>query len=150
MKPNLVSMTAAAALAAVFVLGACGNDASRMKGSASEQTAGGPTQSYTVRGRIVTLPSADRPIDDLEIQHEAIPDYSDRDGKVYVNSKGVQGMSSMTMPFPVAEGVSLEGLKVGDPVEFTFVVTWGEDYPTYAVTKIATLPADTKLEIPGR
>ncbi|VAX40290.1 hypothetical protein MNBD_PLANCTO03-1877, partial [hydrothermal vent metagenome] len=60
-------------------------------------------------------------------------------------SKGVKGMMSMTMGFPIAEGVSLEGIAPGDIVEFTFVTTWGEQYPTYEVTAITKLPADTEL-----
>jgi phenylpropionate dioxygenase-like ring-hydroxylating dioxygenase large terminal subunit len=105
--------------------------------------------SYTVRGKVVTVPSAERPIDDLEIRHEAITDYKNREGEVYVNSKGVSGMMSMTMGFPVAAGVSLEGIAPGDIVEFTFVTTWGEKYPNYEVIEIKKLPADTELNFGG-
>jgi hypothetical protein len=105
--------------------------------------------SYTVRGLVVVVPSAGRPMDDLEIRHEAIPDYKTRDGTVFVNSKGVTGMGSMTMGFPVAEGVSLEGIDPGDKIEFVLVTTWGETYPDYAVTEIRELPADTELNFGG-
>ena len=105
--------------------------------------------SYTVRGQVVMVPSADRPFDDLQIRHEAIPDYKNRDGEVYVNSKGVRGMVTMMMPFPVAAGVSLEGIEPGDKVEFVFVTTWGEDYPEYEITEIRELPADTELNFGG-
>ena len=59
---------------------------------------------------------------------------------------GVLGMKSMTMAFPVGEGVSLEGIEVGDLVTFTFVTVWGENYPEYRVTEITELPAETELE----
>lgn len=134
----------AAVLAAVVLLMGCGQSGLQQAAPA------GPSQSYTLRGRVVGVPSAARPFDDLEIHHEAIPDYANRDGEVYVSSKGVRGMSSMVMGFPVAQGVSLEGIAPGDPVEFTFVVTWGEDYPSYEVTKIAKLPSDTELQLGGR
>jgi len=104
-----------------------------------------PVQTYTVRGEIVGLPAKDRPFDELQIHHEAIPNFADRNGKVMENSKGMKGMMAMTMPYPVAKGVSLDGYKIGDKIEFTFQVTWGEDYPTYAITKITKLPPDTTL-----
>ena len=130
-------------------------------------------KTYTVRGQIVGLPAEGRPFDELQIHHEAIPDFTDRDGNV-MGSKNMAGMESMkdmpgmkdmpdmkdmkdtkpmatgmkamTMPYPVAKGVSLDGLAIGDFIEFTFDVTWGEDYPTYAITKVTKLPADTKLD----
>ncbi|HZW08912.1 MAG TPA: copper-binding protein [Phycisphaerales bacterium] len=106
-------------------------------------------QSYTVRGQVVSVPTPERPIDDLQIRHEAIPNYADRKGDVVVNSKGERGMRSMTMGFPVAEGVSLAEIAPGDPVEFTFVVTWGENYPTFELTHIRELPAETPLDFSG-
>ena len=104
---------------------------------------------YTVRGQVVVIPSTERPFDDLEIRHEAIPDYKLRNGEVNVNSKGFAGMVSMTMGFPVAEGVSLEGIEPGDKVEFVFITTWGEKYPEYEVTEIRELPVDTELQFGG-
>jgi Cu/Ag efflux protein CusF len=52
---------------------------------------------------------------------------------------------SMTMPFPVAEGVSLEGIAPGDAVEFTFEVTW-QPRAGYRVTEIHELPAGTEID----
>ena len=102
-----------------------------------------------MRGQVVSVPTPERPIDDLQIRHEAIPNYADRKGDVVVNSKGERGMRSMTMGFPVAEGVSLAEIAPGDPVEFTFVVTWGENYPTFELTHIRELPAETPLDFSG-
>lgn len=153
MSCQISRLSAVAAAAAVALLLGCGDSATDSPAPVTDQPQGqddGLTRhSYTVRGRVVTVPSAERPMDDLEIHHEAVTDYKNRDGEVFVNSKGVPGMISMTMGFPVAAGVSLEGIAPGDIVEFTFVTTWGEQYPTYEVTRIAKLPADTELNFGG-
>lgn len=93
---------------------------------------------YTVRGEIEELPEPGRPMSALRIHHEAIDNFVNRAGKVV-------GMGSMTMEFPVAEGVSLEGLAVGQKVEFTFAMA---RTPTggYRVTAIRPLPDETVLE----
>lgn len=70
---------------------------------------------YVVRGTIRQLPS--KPGGELFIRHEPIPDYVNRDGKVV-------GMHAMTMPFWIAEGVSLDEFASGDRVEFTFESRW--------------------------
>jgi Cu/Ag efflux protein CusF len=93
-------------------------------------------RTYTVRGQIAQLPDPAKPSATLQIKHEAIDDFAGRDGSL--------GMDSMTMPFPLAPGVSLEGLAVGDIVEFVFELDWSAS-PTYRVTRIAELPADTAL-----
>ncbi|MDX2131888.1 MAG: copper-binding protein [Planctomycetota bacterium] len=98
-----------------------------------------PDQTYTVRGRIDALPQPPAP---LAIHHELIPEFLDRTGKVV-------GMREMVMDFPdLAPGVSLEGLKAGDPIEFTFEVRWKSD-PRARVTRIVRLPDDTTLELGG-
>lgn len=101
---------------------------------------------YTVRGRVVTVPSPERPIDDLQVHHAAIPDFKNAQDEVVVNSRGQRGMAEMVMPFPVAKGVSLEGIEPGDPVELTFVYTWST-VPSYEVTEITELPPDAELNI---
>lgn len=105
-----------------------------------------PEFTYTVRGRIVALPDPDRPFQELEIRHEQIPDFKNREGKVFQSADGVLGMKAMTMPFPVGEGVDLSALAVGDIVEFEFVTIWGPDYPEYRVTSMKPLPEDTELD----
>jgi Cu/Ag efflux protein CusF len=97
-------------------------------------------QSYTVRGLIAGLPSPDRPASELTIRHEPIPTFMDRDGKRI-------GMDSMEMPFTPAKGVSLSGLAVGDPVEFTFEVRWKGSPVFSRLTKIHKLPPGTKIEL---
>src|SRR5690554_5132378 len=69
---------------------------------------------YTgIRGEIVTLPDPNVPGSELKIHHEQIRDFKTADGTVNINSRGIAGMASMTMPFPVGEGVDLSGLSVG-------------------------------------
>lgn len=135
----------AVAVVALASLHGCNKPAADEPAEAAETT--GAAHTYTVRGQIVSVPSADKPLADLEIHHEAIPDFKNREGVVFENpTTGVRGMKSMTMAFPVGEGVSLEGIEIGDLVTFTFVTVWGENYPEYRVTEITELPAETELE----
>ena len=76
-----------------------------------------PAKTYTVNGRIEQLPDPAVKGSMLTVHHEDIPGFVSREGKVV-------GMNSMSMPFPPAPGVSLEGLTVGDEVELTFEVRW--------------------------
>ncbi|MEM7577425.1 MAG: copper-binding protein [Planctomycetota bacterium] len=97
------------------------------------------TRAYDVRGFIVTLPDPANPASDLQIDHEEIPDF--------VNAQGeVSGMKAMVMPFPLAPGVSLDGLSVDDPVAFTFAVNWdaqgSRPWELTAITKLD--PADAE------
>ena len=80
----------------------------------------------------------DDPDHAMMIQHEAIKDFKNPDGEVI-------GMMSMTMPFPVGPGVSLEGIQPGDTVQFTFELRW-KGKPPFQLTSIQKLPADTKLD----
>jgi hypothetical protein len=96
---------------------------------------------YTVRGRITMLPVPGKPTTDLAIHHEAINDFE--------NASSPRGMASMDMTFPPAPGVSLDGLAVGDIVEFDLSVWYKpgtKSVEGYRVTRIKRLPADTKLE----
>lgn len=149
-------LTIAATVGAMTLLSGCSKEppatesGSGQKASEPANNPDSPVEfSYTVRGQIVSLPSADRPFEDLQIHHEAVPDFKDRDGNVTVSASGTRGMKAMTMPFPVAEGVSLDGIAVGDKVEFTFVYTWGGESSGYEITEIKKLPADTELNFGG-
>jgi Cu/Ag efflux protein CusF len=74
-----------------------------------------PVYRYEVKGVIRQLP--DSPREEIFIRHEPIPDY--------VNAQGEKvGMHAMTMPFWVAEGVSLDGFAVGDTVAFSLESRW--------------------------
>lgn len=97
---------------------------------------------YTVRGVVEKLPQAEGPDRDLYIHHAPIPNFRDEHGQVV-------GMTSMTMPFPVADGVSLAGIAPGDPVEFTFAITWKAP-AGYRVMRIHKLPAGTVVDFTSR
>lgn len=92
---------------------------------------------YTVRGKVDQLPDAKDPASQLMIAHEAIDDFVDRDGKA-------SGMDSMTMSYPLADGVKTAGLAVGDPVELTLHVDWSADRPA-EITRLEKLPPGTPI-----
>jgi Cu/Ag efflux protein CusF len=93
---------------------------------------------YTVRARVSQLPSPQS--GGLVLTHEAIDDWVGYSGKV-------EGMDTMTMPFPVAKGVSLEGIEPGDVVEVQLHADWTAD-PGEAVqiTGVRELPRDARLD----
>lgn len=114
--------------------------------AACRQKPQAPSARYTVRGAVASLPIAGDPTTELRVHHEAIPSFraSWPDGPL--------GMKSMTMPFPLGEGVSLEGLKIGDPVELTFAVDYDAKSGSvlrYRATAVKPLPADTVLDFGG-
>ena len=124
----------------VMVIGCCLYALAVLGASCSRKPAlTPPDQDYTVHGLVTGLPSPDRPASDLTIRHEPIPAFVNRDGKVV-------GMDSMEMPFTPAQGVSLSGLAVNDPVEFTFEVRWKQS-PFSLLTRIVKLPAGTKINL---
>lgn len=115
------------AVAASGALGGCGRDVPRSVADV-----------YTVRGVVEKLPQAEGPDRDLYLHHAPIPSFRDERGMVV-------GMMSMTMPFPVATGVSLAGIAPGDAIEFTFTVNWKR--PTeYQIIRIHKLPAGTVVD----
>lgn len=65
---------------------------------------------FTVRGIIKGLPGDGRAANEILVKHQPIPEYRDETG-------AITGMMAMTMPFYLAEGVSLGGVKAGDAVE---------------------------------
>ena len=94
----------------------------------------GPDGVYTTRGRVEGVGRTA-----LAIRHEAIPTFRDREGQV-------SGMGSMAMRFFYPEGLDLEGIEEGDPVELTFEVHWSVEH-TLLITAIDELPAETELEL---
>jgi Cu/Ag efflux protein CusF len=95
-----------------------------------------PAARYTVRGSVAFLPDGEAS-KKLELKHEAIPSFKNRKGET-------TGMVAMQMPFGLAPGVSLAGIVVGDPVEFTFETRWDAE-PSLVITALAELPAQTPL-----
>lgn len=132
-----VSLTVLAALAVVALAG-CGGQADEAgQGGAGGRSGGPPPDGrYELQGIVERLPQG--PDNSLYIRHEAIDDFRDAHGEIV-------GMDSMTMPFPVAEGVPLEGVEAGDPIAFTFEVRWN-DQPRFQVTSLRELPAGTEIE----
>jgi hypothetical protein len=94
-------------------------------------------RTYTVRGQVTQLPDPTNPGTGLYLNHEAVDDFVSRDGEVV-------GMDPMAMSFPVNGKVSLEGLQVGDVVEFKLHVDWGGQ-PEVEIVEVRELPAGTKL-----
>lgn len=103
-------------------------------GGRTEEPTGGNT--YTVRARVQQLPSQGS---GLYLEHEAIDNYVARSGKV-------EGMDSMTMPFPVGRDVSLEGIQPEDIVEVQLHIDWADEDQPVEITAIRELPRDTRLE----
>lgn len=98
-------------------------------------------RSYTTRGRIEKLPGEKAGY--LMIHHAAIADFLNREGKVV-------GMDEMVMEFPaVVPGMTLDGLMVGDPVEFTFEVRWNDD-PVWVVVKLVELAPEAELGLKAK
>jgi Cu/Ag efflux protein CusF len=123
------------ALGIAATIGGCGG---KTPAPPAERAAPPAADVYTVRGVVEKLPQTDGPDKNLYIHHAPIPDFRDEHGKVV-------GMMSMTMPFPVAAGVSLAGIAPGDPVEFTFTMSWKRP-SGYQVTRIEKLPAGTVID----
>ena len=106
-------------------------------GERKAETAG-RGHTYTVRGQVTQLPDPGSPGSSLYISHEAVDNFVGRSGEV-------EGMDPMNMPFPVADGVSLDGIAPRDVVEFDLHVDWEADRAV-EITRIRELPADTQLQ----
>ena len=125
-----------AALAALLtLLAACGDDGAARKAAPAPDV-------YRTQGVVEKLPQPGGPDHAIYIRHAAIPEYRDETGAVV-------GMGTMTMPFPLARGVSIADLAPGDPVAFTFAVTW-KPRSGYEITEIRELPASTIIEFEAR
>jgi Cu/Ag efflux protein CusF len=102
---------------------------------------GAPDHTYSVRGLVEMIPAKDKPTAEFVVHHEPIPEF--------VNPNGTKGMPAMSMPFPLAKGVSIEGVKVGDAVELTFNLWTTPGVRGFEVTQVRTLPAGTTLNFVG-
>ena len=96
-----------------------------------------PGRTYTTRGQVVQLPDPAQPGSGLYLSHEAVDEFVDREGKTV-------GMDPMSMPFPVAKGVSLAGIRPSDVVDFDLSVDWQAETPV-EITRIRKLPSGTRL-----
>lgn len=136
MRMHTWSVVLAAPLA--VTLGGCGNEAPEP--APVEEATQAPEEevdTYTVRGRIVSLPDADDPQREHPvIYHEAIDDFRRRDGSL--------GMGAMQMPFPLGDDGLIAGFNPGDAVRVTFVVSRAT--MRFQVTEIEALPENTRLD----
>ena len=135
---GLLSPALALSLSALLAACAGGGGDAAPGFAASAAAAPRRVQTYEGRGEVTALPDPADPSTALAIRHEAIDDFADIDGDVV-------GMDAMTMPFPLAEGVSLAGLAPGDQVSFTLEVEWESD-PPYRIARIDKLPPATPLD----
>ncbi len=118
---------AAVSVLAVAIAAVCGD--------CGGETPAPVTDVYSVRGIVETLPQTAGGDRSLSIHHVAIPAYRGASGKVV-------GMMPVTMPFPLAAGVSLSAIAPGVQVESTFTVPW-KPLTAYEMTEIHALPAGT-------
>ena len=112
----------------LVLLFACGGKA---PDSPPAQASKRPVKSYTVRGTVHALPQPLQRPPMLSISHDEIPGYVDSLGEVTT-------MLPMTMEFPYARDVSLDGIAPGDQVEFTFVVD-DRRMPPIEITRLQEL-----------
>lgn len=95
-----------------------------------------PDQSYQVRGIVERIDLKARIID---IQHEAIPQFINQSGEAV-------GMAAMTMPFHLSPHIDPSELRVGDKVEFSLDVRWGEKQELH-IPRLTRLPAEADLRV---
>jgi Copper binding periplasmic protein CusF len=93
---------------------------------------------YRLRGQVVAVAAGGGGPRLLTLRHEPVDDFVDRQGQV-------TGMDAMTMPFPVARGVSLAAIAPGDTVAVTLCVDWQAE-PELAIVGLRRLPAGTRLD----
>lgn len=105
--------------------------------SSTRSQRGEPDHTYVVRARVEMMPESGKPTSEFVVHHEAIPEF--------VGFTGIKGMESMSMPFPLAKGLSLDGLGLGDPVEVTFVVWMTPGHRGFEARGVRKLPSSTRL-----
>lgn len=98
---------------------------------------GEPTATYTVRAKVEMVPEAGNPATAFIIHHEPIDEF--------INPDGSRGMGSMSMPVPVAKGVSLDGVRTGDVVEVVLAVWTTRGNLGLQARGLKKLPPDTVL-----
>lgn len=142
LNPLLLSLAALLLSALAGCAGSGPDEEAPASPAAGQDEASAPTPAgpavYAVRGQVVEVPDPEDPLSGFFVHHEPIDDFRDMDGNVV-------GMDSMTMPFPIADDVSFEGVAEGDAVVFTLEVNWDGD-PQVQVTSVESLPAGTELE----
>jgi hypothetical protein len=110
-------------------------------GPKTPQGGGKNARTYTVRGQVEKLPGTAAGDRELTVRHEAVDDFTSRDGQV-------TGMDSMAMGFPLAREASVEGIAPGDVIELKLRVDWEAENPAEMteITEVRKLPPGTKLD----
>jgi hypothetical protein len=149
MRTTLV--IAALLLSPTLAMTACKDSSAPGSASSNRAAPAGDVREdvYTgIRGVVTMLPVEGNPASELKIQHEQIPTFLNKDGEIGVNMRGVPGMASMNMPFPVAEGLDISSLAIGDKVMFDFTVYWGrpDAGPAWEITRFEKLDPATELD----
>ena len=98
-----------------------------------------------ILGELTFVPEAGDTKRHPKIHHVHIPTFKRADGSVPTSPDGISGMRSMTMEFPLAEGVSIDGYSVGDKVRFSFRVNWGGAI-AWEMTGIEPIDAGTEID----
>ena len=125
--------------AALFTVNGCSESPSHEAESAQSSH----TINYQVRGMVAELPDPQNPASDFLVHHEPIPAF-----KGNYNETTPSGMNAMVMPFPLADGVTLDTTSVGDLITLDFTVNYNHSDGTvdsWHVTNLTPLPADTQL-----
>lgn len=105
------------------------------------------TVAYTVRAEIVSLPEPGKPSSEFMARHEEIPEF------LHSLNSDKRGMRAMTMPFPLAPSISLDGLKPGAKVQITFEVDYALDTGLLIdsrATRVIPIGQDTVLDFAPR
>ena len=141
LSPRLLAATLVLASIAL-ISGACGESNSSAPSQADSSTQGSQDPasqavSYTVRAQVTRINQrADPPL--LHVHHEPIHDFIGPSGEV-------EGMDSMVMPFPLADGISFERVLPDDLIEIDLAVDWSAVLPA-RITAIRALPDGTVLD----
>jgi len=123
-----------------------GHDHGDTDTTADDSASDAPHVYSDLLGEITKMPVEGDVSTSLKIHHQHIPNFKGSDGEILVNSKGISGMMSMDMPFPPADGLSLDGFAIDDKIKFTFKVVWADKVPSWEVTKIEKLDPSTEID----
>ena len=98
-----------------------------------------PDAAYDVRGRIESIIEGQGPDTLVQIAHEAMPDFKDRDGNP-------SPMHAMTMPFALDPRVARDTLKPKSLYQFHIEIHWSHA-PGMRIVSATPLPPDTPLTL---
>ena len=146
-RPIARAVGVLAGVLACTALAGCGGSSSPKPQSPRAAAPADTLVEYTVRGRVQQLPGdAEHPAREFMVRHEAIPEFR----ASMAPGDDRMGMRSMAMAFPLDEGVSLDGIDAGTPIEMMFEATYDGQtgrLKGYVVRRLTPLDPGTALEI---